>query len=145
MTHPMLKRTQAVDACSKRFLNAPLKWGSTDCVKLAALAMRKQGHTVTPLKGVRYRSKTSALKAFKASGFDSLVAGVDATGLTRIAPAMTLPGDLIALRTPDDDPFGASVGVVHTGAARRLITLDGEGTFRVTVPDLDYVVAAWRV
>lgn len=145
MSHPLLIRAEALRACEAKFLTRPLRWGATDCVKLAALAMRKQGHTVGPLKGVRYRSKAGALKAFRTAGYGDLCAAVDATGLARIAPAMTLPGDLLAMRAPDDDPFGASIAVVHTGAARRLIGLDGQSTFRVVIPDLSFVLAAWRV
>lgn len=144
--HPMMIRRAAVDACAKKFLDRPKKWGERDCVKLAALALRKQGFgIIQPLKGVRYRTKTSGMKRFKESGFSDLVAAVDELGLQQIAPAMTLPGDLIAVKAPEDDPFGASLMVVHTGAARRLIGLNDDGIFRVVIPDMDYVLAAWRV
>ena len=144
--HPMMIRRAAVDACAKKFVDRPVKWGERDCVKLFALALRKQGFgIIEPLKGVRYRTKTSGMKRFKESGFPNLVDAVDKLGLTRIAPSMTLPGDIVAMQAPDDDPFGASLMVVHTGATRRLIGLDGEGMFRVVIPDMKFVLAAWRV
>ena len=142
--HPMLVRTEAVDACAAKFLNHPMKWGVRDCVKLGALAMRKQKRPVAPLKGARYKTEIGALKFMKSSGFDNLVQAVDATGLVRIAPAMTLPGDLVAVRV-DDNPFGVSIAVVHTGSCRRLLFLDSDRIFRIGVPDLSYIAAAWRV
>ena len=141
----LLARQRAVSACLKRFEGAPLIWGKTDCVRLCALALRKQGHAVPLLKGVRYSSEQTALRRFKEQKIESLCDAVDALGLVKIAPAMALPGDLLALPTPEGDAFKASLMVVHTPAARRVIGLDGLGSFAVLVPNLDLTLACWRV
>ena len=140
----LLARQQAVSACVKRFVGQPLNWGRTDCVKLCALALRKQGHPVPLLKGVRYSSEQTALRRFREQGLSSLCDAVDALGLVKIAPAMAMPGDLIALPTPEGDAFKASLMVVHTAAARRVIGLDGQGAFAVLVPNLELTLACWR-
>jgi len=108
--HHLLRRQRAVDACLKRFNGQPLLWGREDCVKLAALALRKQGVAVPLLKGVRYSSAATALRRLKALGHDDLVAAMDATGLARIAPAQAWPGDIVALPT-DDERWGCALTV----------------------------------
>ncbi|XBQ15795.1 MAG: hypothetical protein ABL308_12660 [Oceanicaulis sp.] len=143
--HPAAARQRAVSACLKKFDERALSFGKADCVRLAALALRKQGVAIPLLKGVQYRTRVGAMKALAASGFSDLCAAVDALGLARIAPASAWPGDLIAMPTPDGDPFGASLMVVHTAGARRVIGLDGHGVFRVVAPDLSCCLAAWRV
>ncbi len=147
-----LARQRAVSACLKKFDGRTLAYGKADCVKLAALALRKQGVAVPLFRGVQYRSLTGAVRALKASGCCDLIAAVDVLGLARLegepgeaAAARTWAGDLIAMPAPDEDPFGASLMVVHTAGARRVIGFDGEGVIRVVEPDLDLCVAAWRV
>lgn len=143
--HGALVRQRAVAACLKKFDGRARKFGQADCVKLAALALRKQRVAVPLLRGVQYRSLTSAVRALQDTGCADLCEAVDALGLARIAPAMTWPGDLIAMPVPDDDPFGASLMVVHTAGARRVLGFDGHGTIRVVQPDLKACLAAWRV
>jgi len=150
--HVALIRQRAVSACLKTFDERALSFGKADCVKLAALALRKQGVTVPLLRGVRYGSKTRALSALKATGCVDLCAAVDRLGLVRLegepgetAPARTWPGDLIAMPAGKDDPFGASLCVVHTAGARRVIGLFEDKVFRVVKPDLALCLAAWRV
>ena len=142
--HHLLRRQRAVEACLKRFNGKALAWGRDDCVKLAALALRKQGVAVPLLKGVRYSSAATALRRLRALGHDDLAAAMDATGLARIAPAQAWPGDIVALPTPDDDPFGASLMVVVTAGCSRLLGLDGHGRFFVIKPANQFL-AAWRV
>jgi hypothetical protein len=147
-----LARQRAVSACLKKFDGRPQAFGKADCVKLTALALRKQGVAVPLLRGVQYRSLTGAVRALEATGCCDLIAAVDALGLARLegepgepAPARTWAGDVIAMPVPDEDPFGASLMVVHTAGARRVIGFDGEGVIRVVEPDLNLCIAAWRV
>ena len=142
----LLVRQRAVSACLHRFEGAPLIWGKTDCVRLCALALRKQGHAVPLLKGVRYSSEQTALRRFREQKIESLCEAVDALGLVRIAPAMALPGDLIAMPPGEGNPFGAALGVIHTPAARRIIAAsDDTHEFRVLAPDLSQALCVWRV
>jgi len=143
--HIMLVRQRAVSVCVKRFNERALAFGSNDCVKMAALALRKQRVTVPLLRGVQYRSKTKALSALKASGCIDLVDAVDRMGFVRIAPAMTWPGDLIAMPASDGDPFGCSLCVVHTAGASRVLAVHEDRVIRVIEPDLSKCLAAWRV
>jgi hypothetical protein len=143
--HNSLVRQRAVSACLKKFDERPRKFGSADCVKLAALALRKQRVAVPLLRGVQYRSLTSAVRALEATGCADLCEAMDALGLSRIGPAMTWPGDILAMPVPDEDPFGASLMVVHTAGARRVLGFDGHGVIRVVQPDLTCCLAAWRV
>lgn len=145
-TSALLVRQQAVTACVNRFVGQPLIWGKTDCVKLCALALRKQGHPVPLLKGVRYSSEQTALRRFKEQKLSSLCDAVDALGLVKIAPAMAMPGDLIAMPAGDQNPFGCGLGVVHTPASRRIIAAsDDTQEFRVLAPELSQALCVWRV
>ncbi len=143
--HGALVRQRAVSACLKKFDGRARKFGSADCVKLAALALRKQRVSVPLLRGVQYRSLTAAVRALESTGCADLCEAVDALGLARIPPAMTWPGDLIAMPVPDEDPFGASLCVVHTAGARRVLGMYEDGVIRVLQPDLTKALAAWRV
>lgn len=137
--HHLLRRQRAVEACLKRFNGKALAWGRDDCVKLAALALRKQGVAVPLLKGVRYSSATTALRRLRALGHDDLAAAMDATGLARIAPAQAWPGDIVALPT-DDEHWGCALTVaVNNG--RVLGFFDGECQ---PVQPMKYQ-CAWRV
>lgn len=142
--HNLLLRQRAVKACLDRFAGQRLEWGRRDCVKLAALALRKQGVPVPLLKGVRYSSAATGLRRLQELDHDDLAAAVDATGLPRIAPAMALPGDLVALPGRDGDPFAVSLMVVVTAGCARLLGLDGTGRFAVIAPAGLYE-CAWRV
>lgn len=145
-TSALLLRQRAVSACLTRFEGVPLIWGKTDCVRLCALALRKQGHAVPLLKGVRYSSEQTALRRFKEQKIETLCDAVDALGLVRIAPAMALPGDLIAMPPGEGNPFGAALGVIHTAASRRIIAAsDDTLEFRVLAPDLSQALCVWRV
>lgn len=141
--HDLLRRKAAADACVRRFAGKPLRWGQTDCVKLAALAMRKQGVTVPLLRGVRYSSETTALRRLRELGFDCLSAAMDATGLVRIAPARALPGDIVGLPT-ESEGFDVSLMVCVAGGSRELLGLDGAGRFAVLRP-AEHFVGSWRV
>lgn len=148
MTKPLpvlIKRQRAVEACEKKFVNRKRKFGETDCVRLAALALRKQGVAVPALRNLRYKSIKGAADALLDVGYSNLIEAVDDLGFASIAPLSTLPGDLIAMPVPDEDPFGASLMVVHTAGAKRVIGFDGFGVLRVVVPDLSVCVKAWRV
>ncbi|MFT6460703.1 MAG: hypothetical protein ACJA0Y_000192 [Maricaulis maris] len=139
----LLVRQRAVDACLKRFAGQALRWGRTDCVKLTALALRKQGVSVPQLKGLRYRSALGAAKALEATGHDNLLAAMDATGLARIAPAAAWPGDIVGLPS-DDDRFDVALTVCVSPGSTRLLSLDGAGRFGVIKPS-SLFCGAWRV
>jgi len=139
----LLVRQRAVDACLKRFAGQALRWGRTDCVKLTALALRKQGVSVPQLKGLRYRSALGAAKALEATGHDNLLAAMDATGLARIAPAAAWPGDIVGLPS-DDDRFDVALTVCIAPGSNRVLSLDGAARFGVVRPS-GMFTGAWRV
>jgi phosphomannomutase len=145
MTHKLIKRQRTVEAVAKKFVDRRRKYGEVDCVRLSALALRKGGHTIPALRNQRYKSIKGARDALHSAGYSTLIEAVDDMGLAEIAPLSTLPGDLIAMPVPDDDPFGASLMVVHTAGAKRVIGFDGDGSIRVVVPDLSACLKAWRV
>lgn len=139
--HPLIRRQQAVEACVQRFVGKPYEPGVRDCVKLASHVMHKMGRRVGLTKSVRYTSERGALKALKALGFKDLMEAVDATGMARIAPAMALPGDIVAL--PADGLFGCALAVT-AGNSLVLGFLDDQAgcvRIRLDMPP----IAAWRV
>ena len=138
--HPMIRRQQAAQACVDRFLGKPHEWGVRDCIKLSLHVLHKMGH-----KGVKapaYRSERGGLRALKKMGHGNLVDAVDGLGLVRIAPAAALPGDLIALKAADGDPFGCAL-TVALGNGRVLGWVEGDPMCVVQQPR-EYL-CAWRV
>jgi len=142
----LLVRDRVVRECVARFNKKRRQYGSVDCVKSAAFVIRKAGVKIPYLKGKTYGTKKRAAELLRATGHATLVEATDALGLERIAPAATLPADIIALPVPADDPFGASLLIVHTSNARRAFGFDPlTHQFEIGVPVLSACLAAWRV
>lgn len=141
----LLDRQRAAQVCVDRYLGQPLDFRRHDCVRLARLALVKQGVKVGLLKGLRWGSYAGAVKALKASGFKDLIEGMDATGCPRIAPAMAWPGDIVGVPSGDDKgPWGCALALA-VGNGRLLSAVDdGEGmAFHVIEPA--QFITAWRV
>ena len=136
----MIRRAAAAQACIDQFLNQPYQPGKCDCIRLAGFAARELERSVGLIDELRYRTEAGGLKAMLKLGFKSLVEAVDAAGLERIAPAAALPGDIIALPSEPNDPFGCAL-TVAVGNGRVLGFQHGVGA---VLQPLDFV-AAWRV
>lgn len=111
MIDDRLRRPAAAEACFKRFYGKAYEPGKRDCVKLATHALIKMGHGSGLMKGVRYNTEAQGYRLLRKAGFKNLIEAMDAKGLPRIAPAMAMQGDLLALPTIDDSPFGAALAV----------------------------------
>ena len=137
----MSRRVAAAQACVDRWLNQPFAWGSADCGRLAALAMKGMGHKVSLASFGSYKSEAAAKAALARRGFDSMEAALDAWPLMRIGHARALPADLLAMT-------GASgwtaIGVVlGNGRAFAFHGLTMRG--QVIQPDPAHILTAWRV
>lgn len=111
MIDDRIRRAQAADACWQRFYAKSYVPGTRDCVKLATHALIKMSHGSGPVKGLRYSTEAAGYKLMRKAGFKTLPEALDAMGLPRIAPAMAMQGDLIAMDAGDDNPFGAALTV----------------------------------
>lgn len=111
MIDDRIRRKAAAEACWQRFYGKAYDPGKRDCVKLATHALIKMGHGSGPVKGLRYSTEAQGYKQMRKAGFKSLPEALDAMGLPRIAPAMAMQGDLIALPPGGDSPFGAALAV----------------------------------
>lgn len=125
-----------------KFLNKPYKWGTTDCAHLAASHVSQTGKP-TPLDEARsYKTAKGALRSIRELGFDSLEDLMDKT-YQRIAPAMALAGDIVAL--PAEDGWIA-LGI-YLGEQRLLAFVDrsdGQGACCYIGP-VQVATHAWRL
>lgn len=137
-----LRRAAAAEACFLRFDGKTFDPGKRDCVKLATHALIKMGHGAGPVKGLKYSSLAQGVRAMRKAGFNTLLDGLDAMGLPRIAPAMALQGDLIAMPVDpeEDNPFGAALTVAMANG--RILGFSG-GVCTTWAPT--QFVAAWRL
>lgn len=123
---PAQKRVDAAQACIDRFGGRPLNMAERrDCARLGAHLLHHLGVGVPPMKGARYSNPAAAYKALRKRGFSNLIEAVDSLGLERIAPAKARTGDLVALETHADDPFGC-VLTVAIGNGRVFGFIDGK-------------------
>lgn len=137
---PMAKRMAAIEACQARFLNKPYEPGKRDCLKLVKHALHTVGRRVGLASGVRYSTEAGAVRALRKLGFKTLVEAVDASGLIRIAPAMALPGDILALQSGEDG-FGCALALfIGNGKAMTFV-----GGVCVQGPLGEAPMAAWRL
>lgn len=137
----LIDRTQAAQAAIDAFLFTPFAWGSADCAALAIACLKAAGHT-DPLSGVTgYTTALGAKRTLTRLGHDRLEDALDAMGLTRVAPASTLTGDIVAM--PGDDLWPA-LGV-NVGEGRVLAFLDAEAGPRGDYISLEAAHTAWRL
>lgn len=138
------RRAEIAQACIDRFVGKSYDCAKNrDCIKLAAHAMRKAGKSTGLLKGQRYTTEAGGVKVMRKLGFDSLMEAIDAAGLPRIAPAAALAGDIVALKTEADSPFGCAL-TVAAGNGRVICFTNGVGAV-CRVVDPDAYMTAWQV
>ncbi len=111
MIDDRIRRAAAAEACFQRFNGKTYAPGKRDCVKLATHALIKMGHGAGLMKGMRYSSEAQGYRLLRKAGFKDLIEAVDARGLPRIAPAMAMQGDLLALPAGGNGSFGAALAV----------------------------------
>lgn len=140
MTDDRIRRAAAAEACWQRFYGKAYEPGKRDCVKLATHALIKMGHGSGPVKGLRYDTEAKGYRLLRKAGFKTLPEALDGMGLPRIAPAMAMQGDLIAMDAGGDNPFGASMMVAMSDG---LVLGFSEGICSTWRP-LSYL-AAWRL
>lgn len=140
-TSPLIPRVAAAQACIDRFSGKSYEPGKRDCIKLGNHALHKLGRRVSLTKGLRYTTEAGGVKAMRKLGFGSLLEAVDAAlgAEARIPPAMALPGDIIALATDEDSPFGCAL-TVAVGNGRVIGFQNGVG---LVMQPKSYL-AAWR-
>jgi len=138
--NPMLRRQQAAQATIDRFSGKPLALGKDDCARMTVFCLKKLGVKVSLLKAGSYRSEMGAARVLKKLGHDSMSDAIDSLGLPRIAPAMCLPGDIMALPTEDGSDFGLAVAV---GNGRVLAFWGGAGGVCTVIQPVKFG-HAWR-
>lgn len=135
----MLRRVAAAQATVDRFKGRPFRFGTNDCARLVAFHLKQLGLPLRLAKAGSYRSPLGATRALRRFGYDSLAAALDGHGLTRIAPAAAVVGDIVEL--PGEPLFGAlSVAV---GNGRVLGYHEDAAGAEILQPTA--FVTAWRV
>lgn len=135
---PLEIRTAAAQATVSRFKDQAFAWGKTDCARMVAFHLRQLGYPVRLAKAGTYASALGARRALDRLGFKTLRDAVDSYGLTRIAPAAAVVGDIIEL--PAEDGIGA-LGVAIGNGRVLAYHQDAEGA--VVVQPIQFVTA-WR-
>ena len=93
----IMRRIEAVQPVLDGWLGRPFIWGENDCAHLCASVLFAMGHQ-DPLSDIGpYATQRGAKRQLKKAGYADLDEALDALGFERIAPAMALPGDLVAL------------------------------------------------
>lgn len=137
----LIRRKRATEATLAKYRPLAFDWkkGIT-CVHMARFHLRKMGHRVAELP--RIRGIIGAKRALAQRGWDDVTAMLDAQeSLTRIAPAMMLPGDLAAL--PDESGLD---GIVICAGRHKLLGWhqDWNGGMVEMEANLDALKGAWR-
>lgn len=138
--NPLIIRQRAAQATIDRFQGKPLQLGKNDCARMAIFCLKKLGLKVSLLSFGPYKTEMGAAKVLKDLGFANLTEAVDGLGLPRIAPAMCLPGDIMALPADQDGNVALAVAV---GNGRVLAFWEGAGGVCAVVQPLQYS-HAWR-
>jgi hypothetical protein len=136
---------EIAQAALDAYIGKPFAWGENDCARLGAFVLRLAGYKPNLSRFGAYRSELSAVRALKRHKLGSLTEAVDEIGLMRIAPAATLPGDLISF--PGDTEGGLDGLTVVLGNGRVLgFTASAEaGACSIIAARLEHALAAWSV
>jgi len=138
---PLVLRVEAAQATLDKFRNRPFAWGENDCARLAADLLRRLGYKPNLSQFGGYRSDLTARKALKARGMATVMDWMDSVpGLLRIAPAATLPADLIAF--PGVGGW-YGLGMVIGNGRVLAFTESAGGSCSVIAANLELAEAAW--
>ena len=142
MSEPdLIRRKRATAATLAKYRPQTFDWKKgVTCVHMARFHLAKMGHPVPVLP--RMRGPIGAARALKERGWDDVAAMLDAQeGLTRIAPAMMLVGDLAVL--PADEGFD---GIVICAGRHKLLGWHQDWPNGMTEMEasLDAVLGSWR-
>ena len=137
----LIRRAKALAATEKKVRGKPLDWAKgMTCVHMGRFHLRQMGHRPEALP--RIRSLIGARRALKERGCINVAELLDAQpGLSRISPAMMLPGDLAVLASDDD------IGSIFVCAGPHKLIGWREDFPGAVVLDLsfDHISGAWRV
>jgi uncharacterized protein DUF6950 len=140
---PLVRRVEIAQEALDTFVGKPFAWGSNDCARLAALVLRRAGYKPNLAQFGDYRSDLSARRALKRRKMASVLDWIDDVGLTRIAPAAALPGDLISF-----PGAGGWDGLAVALGNGRVLAFSGEieaNPCVVIAAKLEMATAAWSV
>ena len=140
---PLVRRVEIAQEALDTFGGKPFAWGVNDCARLAALVLRRAGYKPNLSQFGDYRSDLSALKALKRRKMGSVLDWIDSVGVMRIAPAATLPGDLISF--PGASGWDGLAVVLGNG---RVLAFAGDVEFHacsIIAAKLELATAAWSV
>lgn len=101
---PLQIRHAAIEATMARYRDQPFAWGSVDCAKIAGFHLTQMGYAIRIAKAGSYKTPLGARRALRRLGYATLGQMADDIGLTPIAPARMLLGDLAEI--PGDNPIG---------------------------------------
>jgi len=140
---PLVRRVEIAQEALDTFRGKPFIWGENDCARLAALVLRRAGYKPNLAQFGDYRSDLSALRALKRRKMGSVLDWMDSLGLMRIAPASTLPSDLLSFPGASGwDGLAVSLG------GNRILAFTSDVEFHacaIIAARLELATAAWSV
>lgn len=111
----LIMRQQACEVLVNQFKGQPFQWGKVDCMRVSIDHVRRMGSKVDLLdRAGTWASEKAALRSLsrvcRSVGLEPSLANImAASGLTPIAPAEALPGDIVG--TAADAPWDLSLGI----------------------------------
>lgn len=139
MTFAIDIRTKAATATREAFIDQGFVWGTRDCVRLAAHALKGLGYKPALVRGGFYTTALGAQRAIRKAGYPSIEAALDGLGLARLPWSYALPGDIVAL--PSSERWPALAVVMDYQHVLAFSALDG--TCRIARPKAEEILALW--
>lgn len=137
----LLRRQKAVQETMEKYRSRPFDWRSkATCLHMARFHLRRMGRKPPPMPQVG--SLLAAKKALKERDWLNVADMLDGIGLERIAPAMMLLGDLVAIESED------GIGSIFVAAGPNKIIgwcVEQEGLAVVDLAAPENLKGAWRV
>jgi hypothetical protein len=140
----LVRRVEIAQEALDEFRGKPFVWGSFDCARLGAFVLRRCGYKPNLARFGDYKTELAARRALARQGHASLASAVDALGPMRIAPAATLPCDLIAFPGQEGGLDGLTV-VLGNGRVLGFTEAAEHGACSIIDAHLQHATAAWSV
>jgi hypothetical protein len=142
--HPLIKRVEVAEKVAAKFIGQDFAWGQRDCARMAHLVVTGLGLSSPWRKAGQYRSERTAIRSMRKLGYNGLDEALDSM-FPRIAPAETLPGDLLGFESSVPQ-FGVALGLVLSGG-KCVAFIDSElvGGCRAVVGYSHFATTAWSV
>jgi hypothetical protein len=144
---PLEIRRDAAQATLDKFRDQPFAPGSADCAQMVRYHCRQVGRPLKFAAKLTYKSLLQGRRVLKGLGFATMAEALDSQ-FSPITPAAALVGDIVELRSSDDEATNGGLGALVIALGNQAFLgwhEDAVGGCVMRLGDKEIPLRAWRV